>query len=94
MRERLKEANSSNQQYNAETRVDMTNSLTLSEEEVKEKIDAGEAYVIRLKLPDDEDVDMPVKDIDETTAFVWQRHLKHKHKHEQPPIIKLRHLCD
>ncbi|MFO8101603.1 MAG: NAD(+) synthase [Dehalococcoidia bacterium] len=33
-------------------------------------------------------------DLDKITSFVWNRHLVHKHKHETPPIIKLRHLCD
>ncbi len=56
MRERLKESGSSNQQYNAETRIDMINSLTLSEDELNEKLNAGEPYVIRLKLPNDENI--------------------------------------
>jgi len=51
MRERLKETKSVNQQYNAVTRMTMKNSLTLSETEVKAKLDAGEPYVIRLKIP-------------------------------------------
>ncbi len=37
---------------------------------------------------------MESQDLDEITTFVWQRHLIHKHKHETPPVIKLRHLCD
>jgi len=37
---------------------------------------------------------MPSQNIDTITTFVWQRHLAHKHKHETPPIIKLRNLCD
>lgn len=56
MRERLKESGSSNQQYNAETRIDMINSLTISEDELNEKLNAGEPYVIRLKLPNDENI--------------------------------------
>ncbi|MBL7873377.1 MAG: glutamate--tRNA ligase [Cyclobacteriaceae bacterium] len=51
MRTRLKVAGSSNQQYSAATRMSMNNSLVLSEEETKNKIDAGETYVIRLKVP-------------------------------------------
>lgn len=31
---------------------------------------------------------------DPVTAFVWQRHLTQKHKHEAPPVIQLRALCD
>lgn len=56
MRERLKEARVANPQYNAVTRMQMSNSLTLSPEETKAKIDAGEPYVIRIKLPRNEDV--------------------------------------
>lgn len=37
---------------------------------------------------------MPLPEMDEITSFVWQRHLAHKHKHEAPPVIKTRHLCD
>jgi glutamyl-tRNA synthetase len=51
MRNRLKAAGSSNQQYSAGTRMTMNNSLVHSEEETKKKIAAGEAYVIRLKVP-------------------------------------------
>lgn len=50
MRNRLKAAGSSNQQYSAATRMSMNNSLVLSEEETTKKI-IGEAYVIRLKVP-------------------------------------------
>ncbi|MCO6359715.1 glutamate--tRNA ligase [Roseivirga pacifica] len=56
MRDRLKEARVANPQYNAVTRMQMKNSLTLSEEEVKELIDAGTPYVVRIKLPKNEDV--------------------------------------
>lgn len=56
MRDRLKEAGSSTQQYNYVTRNTMTNSLTLSEEEVKRRIDAGDSYVIRMKMPRKEEV--------------------------------------
>ena len=51
MRERLKAAKVANQQYNAITRVTMRNSLTLSDSEVKDLMESGEPYVIRLKIP-------------------------------------------
>lgn len=38
--------------------------------------------------------DMPLKNLDETTSFVWERHTAHKHKHEAPIVIRLRPLCD
>ncbi len=56
MRERLKEEGSSNQQYNAETRRSMSNSLTLSADEVNKKINSNIPYVIRLKLPENENI--------------------------------------
>jgi glutamyl-tRNA synthetase len=56
MRERLKEQKSDIQQYNAITRGEMKNSLTLSEEEVKKKFEAGEPYVIRFKMPEEQHI--------------------------------------
>ncbi|MEM6804008.1 MAG: glutamate--tRNA ligase [Bacteroidota bacterium] len=56
MRERLKAAGSSVQQYNASTRGEMKNSLTLSAEEVQQRIDAGERYVVRMKMPENREV--------------------------------------
>lgn len=31
---------------------------------------------------------------DPITDFVWRRHLIHRHKHEAPVVVKIRHLCD
>ena len=45
-----------NFQYDASTRMQMRNSLTLSEEEVKSLIDAGNQYVVRVKIEPDEDI--------------------------------------
>ena len=42
--------------YNAAHRMRMKNAFTLTPEEVKRRIDAGEPYVIRLKTPENEDV--------------------------------------
>lgn len=56
MRERLKASRVMNPQYDTITRTTMKNSLTLSEEEVKQKLDAGEPYVIRIKIPKKEEV--------------------------------------
>jgi len=56
MRKRLEAAKVSNPQYNAITRTQMRNSLTLSSSEVKELLDAGVPYVIRLKVPRKEEV--------------------------------------
>lgn len=56
MRERLAAAKVAAPQYNAVTRETMKNSLTLSEDEVKRRIDEGEPYVIRIKIPRKEEV--------------------------------------
>lgn len=56
MRKRLEEANAPAAQYNAITRMQMRNSLTLKPEDVRARIDAGEPYVIRLKTPRKEEV--------------------------------------
>ena len=45
-----------NFQYDASTRGKMRNSLTMSEEEVKRRIAAGEQYVVRFKVEPDQEV--------------------------------------
>lgn len=45
-----------NFQYDASTRRMMRNSLTLSPGEVKSRIDAGQRYVVRIKIEPDEDI--------------------------------------
>lgn len=47
--------------YNADIRNSLNNSLSLSKDETQKKLDAGEAFVIRFKMPDSADVNM--KDI-------------------------------
>lgn len=42
--------------YNAVSRQELKNSLALSEDEVKRRIDAGEHYVVRAKMPRNEEV--------------------------------------
>ena len=56
MRERMKSAGVASPQYNAVTRSGMKNSLTLPAEEVKTRLDRGDKYVIRIKMPRNEDV--------------------------------------
>lgn len=56
MRERLIAAKVTTPQYNVITRMQMKNSLTLPEDEVKERLRSGEPYVIRLKVPRKEEV--------------------------------------
>ena len=51
-----KRAEISNFQYDASTRASMRNSLTMSADEVKALIDAGEKYVVRFKIEPNHDV--------------------------------------
>lgn len=56
MRKRLEAAKVPNPQYNAITRTQMRNSLTLPEDEVKQLLESGAPYVIRAKIPRKEEV--------------------------------------
>lgn len=56
MRGQAKEMGMPNWQYNSVTRGSMQNSLSLSFDVVQSKIDAGEPYVIRMKMPRNVDV--------------------------------------
>ncbi len=56
MRERLKAAGVAAPAYNAVTREHMRNSLSLSADQVKERLERAEDYVIRLKVPRHQEV--------------------------------------
>lgn len=56
MRKRLESAGVVSPQYNSITRMQMRNSLTLPESEVKSLLDSGTPYVIRLKVPRKDEV--------------------------------------
>ncbi len=56
MRKRLEDAKIDNPSYNAVTRMQMKNSLTLSKEEADARIANGEPHVIRLKVPLKEEI--------------------------------------
>jgi len=56
VRQMAKDAGSPNWQYNHITRNSMKNSLTLSQNEVEKKLEAGEPYVVRIKLNRNEEV--------------------------------------
>lgn len=51
MRERLKESGNPSPKYDSVTRMSMKNSLTLPQDEVEQKLESGDEYVIRLKVP-------------------------------------------
>lgn len=56
MRSRMQAAGVSSPQYNSIVRQTMKNSVTLPADEVKKKLDAGVQYVIRIKMPRNEEV--------------------------------------
>jgi len=56
MRERMKNAGVPSPQYNSVVRDSMQNSIALSEDEVKQRLERGDSYVIRAKMPRNEEV--------------------------------------
>ena len=56
MRKKLEAAKVASASYNSVTRQNMKNSLTLSEDEVKTRLERGDAYVIRIKIPRNEEI--------------------------------------
>lgn len=56
MRERLKSEGVAAPQYNAISRTSMKNALTLPADEVTQRLENGDNYVIRLKVPQNEDI--------------------------------------
>ena len=56
MRDQAKQMGMPNWQYNSVSRVSMKNSLTLPSDEVTRRINAGEPYVIRMKMPRNRDI--------------------------------------
>jgi glutamyl-tRNA synthetase len=55
LRKRM-EASGGTSAYNGITRQNMKNALTLPEDEVKRRLESGQSYVIRIKIPRNEDV--------------------------------------
>jgi len=51
MRERLQKSGNPSPKYDAITRMSMKNSITLSDTEVQERLERGDQYVVRLKVP-------------------------------------------
>ena len=88
------EANKQTFQYNAETRKKLNNSLTLSEEEVNNKLSSGAAYVIRIKMPENEEV--IVEDIIRGTVKVQSSQLDDKvlFKSDGMPTYHLANVVD
>ena len=56
MRSKMKKAGVPSPQYNSITRSNMKNSISLSDDEVKNRLNNNERYVIRIKMPRNEEV--------------------------------------
>lgn len=56
LRERLKAAGSNSLQYDSSSRGTMKNSLTLTADEVKMRMERGDPFVIRAKIPENETI--------------------------------------
>lgn len=54
MRVRMQEQGIASPRYDASTRMKMKNSFTISEDEVQKRIESGDQYVVRLKVPEGE----------------------------------------
>lgn len=56
MRDRMKASGTASPQYNSITRVNMKNSLSLPADEVRRRLGAGDPYVIRFRMPRNEEL--------------------------------------
>lgn len=56
VRDQAKAMGMASWQYNGVTRMSLKNSLTLPTDEVRRKLEAGEPYVIRMKMPRNKDI--------------------------------------
>lgn len=94
MREDLKKAGVAAPQYNAITRSRMQNSISLSTEEVERRIAAGEPYVIRVKIPRNEEIKF--KDIIRGWVSVHSSNLDDKvlFKSDGMPTYHLANIVD
>lgn len=88
------EANKKTFQYDATTRMDMVNSLTLSADEVARRLDSGEQYVVRFKYP--ADLDIHVQDLIRGEVVINSNLLDDKvlYKSDGMPTYHLANIVD
>ena len=94
MREDLKKAGVAAPQYNSITRSRMKNSISLSKEEVEKRMAAGEPYVIRIKIPRNEEIKF--QDIIRGWVLVHSSNLDDKvlYKSDGMPTYHLANIVD
>jgi glutamyl-tRNA synthetase len=94
MRESLKASGATSHHYNAKSRKTMNNSLTMSDEEVQEKIAAGDPFVVRVKIP--HNVEVKFKDLIRGWVVVNTDNLDDKvlYKSDGMPTYHLANVVD
>jgi glutamyl-tRNA synthetase len=94
MREKLKQENSSNQQYGIFTRNQMKNSLSLPSDEVQRLINEGHDFVIRVKIPENSQIH--VKDLIRGDVYFESNLLDDKvlYKSDGMPTYHLANIVD
>lgn len=93
MRKRI-EAEKGMAQYDARTRGQMKNSLTLPEEQTRELLESGQPYVVRFKMPENEEIVM--QDLIRGTVKVHTSQLDDKvlYKSDGMPTYHLANVVD
>lgn len=94
MRQRLEAAKAKSSAYNIISRQTMKNSLTLPADEVKARLESGDPYVIRIKIPRNEEI--RVKDIIRGWVVVNSNELDDKvlYKSDGMPTYHLANIVD
>jgi len=94
MRNRMKSQGVSTPQYDAKVRNSMNNSINLSPEELQKKLDSNEQYVIRILIPDNEEIH--IKDIIREDVYVNSSQLDDKvlFKSDGMPTYHLANVVD
>ena len=94
MRENLKKAGVAAPQYNINTRNSMKNSLSLSAEEVQKRLDNNEPYVVRIKIPRNEEIKF--KDLIRGWVIVQTTNLDDKvlYKSDGMPTYHMANIVD
>ncbi len=80
--------------YNAATRMQLKNTLSLSQEEVKKRLQENEPYVVRVKVPEDEEI--KVHDIIRGAVFFQSSQIDDKviYKSDGMPTYHLANIVD
>ncbi len=94
MRNRMKSEGASTPQYDAKVRNAMNNSLNLTDAEVRNKLESGERYVIRILMPENEEIH--IKDLIRNDVYINSSQLDDKvlFKSDGMPTYHLANVVD